>query len=242
MEEKSNTECAEMAQSSTAQELQNSTPAVPISFTLATKTDKRTLSTISDEEMKEQKVFISEINENSFNSSDDEFIIPLVEQKCNRISSKYAKVIRKSAKDFPIQDHEDHTAESNSLEQEAISEILSQAQEADTIEVHSDDDIPLLLKNRNPILDTIPDEEERFRKDVELRPGSSTPAQYQHIPVKSFAKAILKGMGWKEGAPIGSTNAKVVQVVELQPRIGRLGLGADPSVLPSSSMHLLSLQ
>jgi len=46
--------------------------------------------------------------------------------------------------------------------------------------------------------------------------------------VDAFGKALLRGMGWSEGAPIGVTNPKVVLPMEFVSRPGyRTGLGAS---------------
>lgn len=46
-----------------------------------------------------------------------------------------------------------------------------------------------------------------------------------------FGEGLLRGMGWQPGMAIGRTNKKEIKPVEYVPRVGRLGLGADPSAL-----------
>ncbi|KAI6659980.1 hypothetical protein LOD99_14321 [Oopsacas minuta] len=49
---------------------------------------------------------------------------------------------------------------------------------------------------------------------------------YSDIPVSSFGKAALRGMGWKEGEAIGKTRKGLVTPIELIPHAAGLGLGA----------------
>jgi len=95
-------------------------------------------------------------------------------------------------------------------------------------------DLPLLLKNRDTTLDNITDEELRFRADVANRPNEASLEGYDSVPVDQFGAAMLRGMGWAEGAPIGvGKNAKVVPVIEFVSRPGyRTGLGATPLATP----------
>lgn len=77
------------------------------------------------------------------------------------------------------------------------------------------------------------DETSSFRADVEARPESATLDQYNAIPVEEFGAALLRGMGWKEGQPVGRGNystsatdnrATAPRVPERRP--GFLGIGA----------------
>ncbi|KAK2959364.1 putative G-patch domain containing protein [Blattamonas nauphoetae] len=47
------------------------------------------------------------------------------------------------------------------------------------------------------------------------------------IPFGQFGLAMLRGMGWTDGKPIGKGATTVTKVVEYDEHIGRLGLGAD---------------
>ena len=98
-------------------------------------------------------------------------------------------------------------------------------------EVHDDQfDKPLLLRNRMDGLESLSDEQSKFKFDISQRPeqvevSSST---YQEMPVADFGKAMLLGMGWKPGAPIGRSNPAAVKPVEVKQRPSLLGLGAMP--------------
>lgn len=59
--------------------------------------------------------------------------------------------------------------------------------------------IALVMQNK------VPEGYETDEKmDVSLRPDESKLEDYDRIPVEKFGVAILKGMGWKEGDPIGA--------------------------------------
>ncbi|EFW19729.1 conserved hypothetical protein [Coccidioides posadasii str. Silveira] len=79
------------------------------------------------------------------------------------------------------------------------------------------------------------DETRSFRDDVAHRPDSATLAGYAAVPVEQFGAALLRGMGWKEGQPVGrgkySDSTSQRQNTSLAPRIperrpGYLGIGA----------------
>jgi G patch domain/KOW motif-containing protein len=47
------------------------------------------------------------------------------------------------------------------------------------------------------------------------------------MPIEDFGAAMLRGMGWEEGKPVGRNSKGLAAAVEFVPRGGRLGLGAD---------------
>ncbi|KAK2748294.1 hypothetical protein FQN57_000952 [Myotisia sp. PD_48] len=72
------------------------------------------------------------------------------------------------------------------------------------------------------------DETKTFRQDIATRPEPATLKDYAAVPVEEFGAALLRGMGWKEGQPVGrgrygNTNLKP-RVPERRP--GYLGIGA----------------
>jgi len=107
--------------------------------------------------------------------------------------------------------------------------LLKEAKgENKTVEVSSELELPMLIKYRDPTIDGIEDEDEKFKADVASRPDESTLDDYSRTPVGDFGKALLRGMGWGEGVPIGLTNPKVVEPLEFAQRPGyRSGLGAS---------------
>ncbi|PGH15706.1 hypothetical protein AJ79_02300 [Helicocarpus griseus UAMH5409] len=79
------------------------------------------------------------------------------------------------------------------------------------------------------------DEAKSFRADVASRPDSASLAEYSAIPVEEFGAALLRGMGWKDGEPIGrgkygDATAKVgptgLKGRMPERRSGYLGIGA----------------
>ncbi|KAI5302399.1 hypothetical protein KEM56_000728 [Ascosphaera pollenicola] len=74
------------------------------------------------------------------------------------------------------------------------------------------------------------DETRDFRADVASRPEPASLAAYNAVPVEEFGAALLRGMGWKEGEPVGR-NKYGSSTASLKPRVperrpGFLGIGA----------------
>ena len=73
-------------------------------------------------------------------------------------------------------------------------------------------------------------EDDRFKADVASRPDVATLDDYAAVPVEEFGAALLRGMGWKEGEPVGKRRAGAIaapykhRVVERRPAL--LGIGA----------------
>eukprot|EP00118_Oscarella_pearsei_P000570 m.5273 g.5273 ORF g.5273 m.5273 type:complete len:455 (+) comp12698_c0_seq2:127-1491(+) len=68
---------------------------------------------------------------------------------------------------------------------------------------------------------------DEFAVDVASRPAESTLDDYDEMPVSQFGAALMRGMGWSEGAPIGLTNKEIVKPIEYVARQPGQGLGAD---------------
>ena len=66
-----------------------------------------------------------------------------------------------------------------------------------------------------------------FKEDVEDLPEQATLDDYESMPIADFGAAMLRGMGWEEGKPVGRNSKGMVAAVEFVPRPGRLGLGAS---------------
>lgn len=74
-------------------------------------------------------------------------------------------------------------------------------------------------------------EDDRFKADVASRPDVATLDEYAATPVDDFGTALLRGMGWKDGEPIGKrrttgapTASSKPRTVERRPAL--LGIGA----------------
>lgn len=91
--------------------------------------------------------------------------------------------------------------------------------------------LPPLLRNRPPGLNKISDERDKFLYDVACRPDTDVDS-YERIPLEKFGEAMLRGMGWAEGVPIGKNSTHVQKVIQLIKQPERLGLGASVQVQP----------
>ena len=78
-----------------------------------------------------------------------------------------------------------------------------------------------------PLIDR---EAQKLREDLETLPDVATEEDYDSMPVEDFGLALLRGMGWEKGKPIGRNAKGLVEPVEFVPRQGRLGLGATPKM------------
>ncbi|KAI9098785.1 DExH-box splicing factor binding site-domain-containing protein [Phlyctochytrium arcticum] len=114
-------------------------------------------------------------------------------------------------------------------EEEAAAAIIKEArQDNERIRprLHT---LPLISQNVVPGLSEIEDVTERYRYDVSLRPDEPTLADFERVPVEEFGEALLRGMGWEKGKPVGKNATGLVEPVISKPRPHLLGLGATPS-------------
>lgn len=71
-------------------------------------------------------------------------------------------------------------------------------------------------------------EDQKLREDLSNLPEEATLDRYEELPVEEFGEALLRGMGWEKGKPIGRNAKTVVLPLEYTRRQGKLGLGATP--------------
>ncbi|XP_071021724.1 G-patch domain and KOW motifs-containing protein-like [Oncorhynchus clarkii lewisi] len=160
-----------------------------------------------------------------------ELIIPLIQRNrwCSRQENKAGLVQgqgdggRVKAKTQPPSQEQD------SVESQAVKEIIEESQRLLDQWKNGDQadpnlTIPLLMQNQAP-----QGFEDGDHIKVDLRPESSTEADYDSVPVEAYGLAMLKGMGWKAGEGIGRTFKQDVKPIEHQLRPKGLGLGADRS-------------
>lgn len=121
----------------------------------------------------------------------------------------------------------DHEKTLDELAAEAL--ILEARNEQQTL--NSDKILPIILQNQIEGIEHILDEEERFKYDVQSRPDEADEDAYEQVPIDEFGKAMLRGMGWESGKPIGLNNRGLVEPIEFVARQGRLGLGATPEMI-----------
>ncbi|XP_056444788.1 G-patch domain and KOW motifs-containing protein [Gadus chalcogrammus] len=155
-----------------------------------------------------------------------EIIIPLIQKNrwCDRVD-KANRDDKKEAKPqhVPLED--------GSVESQAVKELIedSQRQQEKWQNGHQPDlnlSIPLLMQNQVP-----QGFEDGDKVKVDLRPESSTDADYESVPVEAYGLAMLKGMGWNQDEGIGRTFKQNVKPIEHQLRPKGLGLGADRSAI-----------
>lgn len=72
-------------------------------------------------------------------------------------------------------------------------------------------------------------EDQKLREDMLNLPEEATLETYDELPVEEFGEALLRGMGWEKGKPVGRNAKAVVEPIEFEKRQGTLGLGAVPA-------------
>lgn len=175
--------------------------------------------------------YVTAINEKEIQSSapkqqKKDLIIPLIKNNNWRIPADKSKKVEKAVDDDVQEDTE---SKPHTLEDIAKFELLEDAAKAnDRWEKRGDNKnskiIPLVMQN------TVPDGyETKDKLDVSLRPDQPTIDDYDKVPVEEFGLAMLRGMGWKPGEPVGKSSKGVVQPVEVIIRPKGLGLGAAAS-------------
>ena len=99
-----------------------------------------------------------------------------------------------------------------------------------------DDEKPPPPANESFIGKSLQEKElQAFREDVQDLPEQASLDDYESMPIEDFGAAMLRGMGWEEGKPVGRNSKGLVAAVEFVPRAGRLGLGAEPAPKPEVS-------
>lgn len=114
-------------------------------------------------------------------------------------------------------------------EEAAISALLAEASGKPKPTNTSTTTVPLIAMNTVPGLEDLANDSDKYRHDVALRPDAPDLEAYDRIPIEDFGTALLRGMGWKEGRPIGrNTKNAIVEPILLEARPQLLGLGATP--------------
>ena len=121
-------------------------------------------------------------------------MIPLIKENVWR--DNYGLVIpeKKEKKiQTPIAIKQEEKREYQSLEEEALDAVLKDAKQG----------VPIIALNKVPGIDDLQDENEKYLHDVSLRPDECTEEDYERVPIEQFGMALLKGMGWEKGKPVG---------------------------------------
>ncbi|KAF1815882.1 hypothetical protein P152DRAFT_390129 [Eremomyces bilateralis CBS 781.70] len=109
---------------------------------------------------------------------------------------------------------------------------IRESQESEPKKVQTADEAAMdaLLGNNTKstlVLPGVDTEEEAFQRDYNHAPDMATLDEYAAVPVEEFGAALLRGMGWKDGDPIGKRRGeqpKKPRVMERRPAL--LGIGA----------------
>ncbi|TRY62229.1 hypothetical protein DNTS_024369 [Danionella cerebrum] len=155
-----------------------------------------------------------------------ELIIPLIHKNrwYHQDAEREEKPSEKVARDPSSEEKE-------TVESQAVKELIEESQKyqerwKNGQQMDPNFAIPLLMQNQVP-----GGFEDGDKVSVDLRPESSTDADYERVPVEAYGLAMLKGMGWKQGEGIGRTFKQDVKPIEHQLRPKGLGLGADRSAI-----------
>jgi len=124
-----------------------------------------------------------------------------------------------------LDEEEEDKMDVDTGEEEVIPIAVQQEMEAEYERVQK---LPPILRNRPIGIDSITSEEDKFRYDVSSRPDSASTDEYESTPLEKFGEAMLRGMGWKPGAPVGLNSTEIVPIRTFVKRPDRLGLGAAP--------------
>ncbi|XP_060913735.1 G-patch domain and KOW motifs-containing protein [Labrus mixtus] len=205
-------------------------PAVSFGFT---KTVSKLKPPTGDAAFKkDERDYLTGIDKNELQSTKPsekpkELIIPLIQK--NRWH-KTEKVVQSDAGEGKTQEA---TQEKDSVDSQAVKELIEDSrrqleewQNGPQSERNLNLRIPLLMQNK------VPDGfEDGDHVKVDLRPESSTEADYETVPVEAYGLAMLKGMGWNKEEGIGRTFKQHVKPIENQLRPKGLGLGADRAAI-----------
>ncbi|TKS76868.1 G patch domain and KOW motifs-containing protein [Collichthys lucidus] len=156
-----------------------------------------------------------------------ELIIPLIQK------NRWHKTDRAGQSEKSGGKTQETAQDNDSVDSQAVKELIEDSrrqleewQNGPQSERNLNLSIPLLLQNK------VPDGfEDGDQVKVDLRPESSTEADYESVPVEAYGLAMLKGMGWSKTEGIGRTFKQDVKPIEHQLRPKGLGLGADRSAI-----------
>jgi hypothetical protein len=79
----------------------------------------------------------------------------------------------------------------------------SMSVEEEAMELLLKGEMPILAQNTIPGLSNLTSDKEKYMHDLSLRPKEMELEDYDRVPVEAFGAALLRGMGWKEGNPVG---------------------------------------
>ncbi|CAJ1084664.1 G-patch domain and KOW motifs-containing protein [Xyrichtys novacula] len=205
-------------------------PAVSFGFTKTVNKFKP--STVDAAIKNDERDYLTGIDRNELQSTKPsqkpkELIIPLIQKNRWYKTEKGDESEERGGKtQEPVQ-------ENDSVDSQAVKELIEDSrrqldewQNGPQSERQLNLSIPLLMQNK------VPDGfEDGDQVKVDLRPESSTEADYESVPVEAYGLAMLKGMGWNKEEGIGRTFKQHVKPIEHELRPKGLGLGADRSAI-----------
>ncbi|KAI4800526.1 hypothetical protein KUCAC02_009668 [Chaenocephalus aceratus] len=212
----------------------------PLSFGFTKTVSKFKPSSVEGVTEREEKDFLTGIDGKELQSTKPsekpkELIIPLIQK--NRWHHRADRAVPSepsAATEAKTQEAKTQEAapENDSVESQAVKELIEDSRrqleewqngpQAENLNLY----IPLLMQNQVP-----EGFEDGDHVKVDLRPESSTEADYACVPVEAYGIAMLKGMGWNKEEGIGRTFKQHVVPIESQLRPKGLGLGADRAAI-----------
>jgi len=184
----------------------------------------------------EQRVSISSIGEKGIVSTDhktknERLIIPLAEEDRIQYETNSSNAEGNVSADDASNKSETTSMEiegaPSSTDESNLKYGLNKMATTTTPQAEKKKQVPLLMRNRVRGIEVCKTEDEKFRYDVMHRPESASEEAYEQMPVDSFGAALLRGMGWEEGKPIGLNSRGLITPIEFVARGHRQGLGAD---------------
>lgn len=123
----------------------------------------------------------------------------------------------------------DHTPNSTKTTDEEAMEALLGGEKKTILVLPALEDYRDSYKPEQDAYEDYLNEDDRFKADVASRPDVSTLDEYEVTPVHDFGAGLLRGMGWKDGEPVGKrrtqgTTTSKPRIVERRPDL--LGIGA----------------
>ncbi|XP_076022202.1 G-patch domain and KOW motifs-containing protein [Genypterus blacodes] len=202
----------------------------PVSFGFTKTLSKFNPVVVEAAVKKEEKDYLTGIDRKELQSTKPsekpgELIIPLIQK------NRWHKPDRAAQGDAGGDKTIKATQEPDSVESQAVKELIEESrkqleQQQNGNQPNINMIIPLLMQNQVP-----QGFEDGDQIKVDLRPESSTEADYESVPVQAYGLALLKGMGWKQEEGIGRTFKQDVKPIEHAIRPKGLGLGADRSAI-----------
>ncbi|KAJ3177266.1 hypothetical protein HDU87_004517 [Geranomyces variabilis] len=123
----------------------------------------------------------------------------------------------------------ENIAAPQTVEEEAAAAVLREAMDDGSSAHNAVSYLPLIAQNVVPGLAELTDPVHKYRHDVAQRPDELAMDDYTRVPIEEFGTALLRGMGWENGRPVGKNPRGLTEPISLKSRPHLLGLGATPA-------------